>query len=216
MILLLDNYDSFVYNLDRYFQQLGQSTLVVRSDAITVDAIDRLKADAIVISPGPQTPDEAGCSLEVVRRLGDHLPILGVCLGHQTIGQALGGRVVRAPRPVHGQASLIFHEHSQLLAGIPSPFLAGRYHSLVVERSSIPDCLEVTAWTEDDLIMAFEHRTRLIMGVQFHPESILTQAGYQMMANFLRRSGLVVTESLPPLDYQGPSNSNAELARVDS
>ncbi|MCY2973843.1 MAG: aminodeoxychorismate/anthranilate synthase component II [Planctomycetota bacterium] len=192
MILLLDNYDSFVYNLDRYLQQWGQETLVVRSDAITIEAIRGLNCDGIVISPGPKTPDEAGCSLEVVRRLGGSIPILGVCLGHQTIGQALGGRVVRAPAPIHGQGSPVYHEDSKILEGLPSPFIAGRYHSLIVEQSSLPACLRKTAWTEGGLIMAIEHREWPLVGVQFHPESILTEHGHAIIANFLKHCHIPV------------------------
>ena len=206
MILLLDNYDSFVYNLDRYIQQWGQETLVVRSDAITIEAIRSLNCDGIIISPGPKTPDEAGCSLEVVRRLGDSVPILGVCLGHQTIGQALGGRVIRAPKPIHGQSSLVYHQDSKLLHGLPSPFQAGRYHSLIVEESSLPKCLRKTAWTEDGIIMAIEHRDWPLVGVQFHPESILTEHGHAIIANFLRCCKLqmdsVSTENYPKHDFQ--------------
>lgn len=201
MILLLDNFDSFVYNLDRYVLQFGQKTLVVRSDAISVDAIERLEVQGIIISPGPRTPDEAGCSLEVVRRLGGKVPILGVCLGHQTIGQAMGGRVVRAPRPIHGQSSSIFHRGSRLLQGLPSPFEAGRYHSLIVEETSLPACLLKTAWTDDGLIMGFEHREWNLMGVQFHPESILTKDGHTIVANFLRVCGVEIAKSECPSDF---------------
>ncbi len=203
MILLLDNYDSFVYNLDRYVRQFGQRTLVVRSDAINVDGVERLGVNGILISPGPKTPDEAGCSLEIVRRLAGRVPILGVCLGHQTIGQAMGGRVVRAPRPVHGQSSAVRHAGGKILAGLPSPFNAGRYHSLVVEAESLPDCFETTAWTDDGLVMAMEHREWDLFGLQFHPESILTEHGHRMISNFLRCCGIDVDnqETLP--DYQG-------------
>jgi anthranilate synthase/aminodeoxychorismate synthase-like glutamine amidotransferase len=206
MILLLDNFDSFVYNLDRYLQELGTKTLVVRSDAISVDGIEKLGVDGIVLSPGPKTPDEAGCSLEVVRRLAGKIPILGVCLGHQTIGQALGGRIVRAPRPVHGQAGQIYHEASVMLQGLPSPFRAGRYHSLVIELDSLPSTLHKTAWTEDGLIMGIENAERKIFGVQFHPESILTEHGHRIIENFLHVCGLQATSSsispelVPPRD----------------
>lgn len=203
MILLLDNYDSFVYNLDRYLQRLGQRTLVVRSDAITVESIERLECDGIVISPGPKTPDDAGCSLEVVRRLAGRIPILGVCLGHQTIAQAMGGQIVRAPRPIHGQSSLIYHENSRLMHGLPSPFLAGRYHSLVVEETNIPDCLIKTAWSSDGLIMGLEHAHWPLLGVQFHPESILTEVGYAILVNFLRMCGVEPSRLLPGNDYLG-------------
>ena len=185
MILLIDNYDSFVYNLDRYLQRLGQKTVVVRSDAMTVDAISRLRVQAIVISPGPKSPDEAGCSMEVIRRLGSSTPVLGVCLGHQSIGQVYGGKIVRAEQPIHGKASTIEHDGKGLFEGIPNPFVVGRYHSLIVERSSLPSCLQPTAWTSDGTIMALSHVEHPVVGVQFHPESILTEHGYQLLANFL-------------------------------
>ena len=185
MILLIDNYDSFVYNLDRYLQRLGQKTVVVRSDAMTVDAISRLRVQAIVISPGPKSPDDAGCSMEVIRRLGSSTPVLGVCLGHQSIGQVYGGKIVRAEQPIHGKASTIEHDGKGLFEGIPNPFVVGRYHSLIVERSSLPSCLQPTAWTSDGTIMALSHVEHPVVGVQFHPESILTKHGYQLLANFL-------------------------------
>ncbi|MFY7873809.1 MAG: anthranilate synthase component II [Pirellula sp.] len=190
MILLLDNHDSFVYNLDRYLKQLGQSTLVVRSDAITLDAILRLDLDAIVISPGPKAPDDAGCSMEVVRRLSNQIPILGVCLGHQAIGQAFGGKIVRANQPMHGKSSIIEHNGSRLFQNIPNPFQVGRYHSLVIDPETLPDNLKVTAWTVDHTIMAVEHTSMPVFGVQFHPESILTEDGYQLLTNFLNAAGL--------------------------
>ncbi len=190
MILLIDNYDSFVYNLDRYLQRLGQTTLVVRSDAITVDAISRLSLDAIVISPGPKSPDEAGCSMEVVRRMTGMKPILGVCLGHQAIGQAFGGRIGTAHAPMHGKSCMIAHDGSPLFAGIPERFQVGRYHSLVIEPASLPSSLQATAWADDGTIMAVQHVQHLVFGVQFHPESILTTVGYQILANFLALAGL--------------------------
>ncbi len=190
MILLLDNHDSFVYNLDRYLKQLGQATLVVRSDAITLDAILRLDLDAIVISPGPKAPDDAGCSMEVVRRLSNQIPILGVCLGHQAIGQAFGGKIVRANQPMHGKSSMIEHNDSRLFQNIPNPFQVGRYHSLVIDPEALPDNLKVTAWTPDQTIMAIEHTSMPVFGVQFHPESILTEDGYQLLTNFLSAAGL--------------------------
>ncbi|MDZ4849570.1 MAG: aminodeoxychorismate/anthranilate synthase component II [Pirellulaceae bacterium] len=208
MILLLDNYDSFVYNLDRYLQNLGQRTLVVRSDAINVESIERLDCKGIVISPGPKTPDDAGCSLEVVRRLAGRIPILGVCLGHQTIGQAMGARIVRAPAPVHGQSSPVYHANSKLMAGLPSPFDAGRYHSLVVDETSLPDCLVTTAWTKDGLIMGFEHQEYPLLGVQFHPESILTNVGYTILRNFLISSGIANPPQIPSNDF----NATRKLA----
>lgn len=190
MILLIDNYDSFVYNLDRYLQRLGQRTLVVRSDAITVDAIGRLSLDAIVISPGPKSPDEAGCSMEVVRRMSGQTPILGVCLGHQAIGQAFGGRIVRGHAPMHGKSCMIEHDGSPLFDEIPTRFQVARYHSLVIEPASLPDSILATAWADDGTIMAIQHRLHPVYGVQFHPESILTTAGYQVLANFLVLAGL--------------------------
>ena len=190
MILLIDNYDSFVYNLDRYLQRLGQKTLVVRSDAITVDAMCRLELDAIVISPGPKSPDEAGCSVEVVRRLAGQIPILGVCLGHQAIGQALGGRIIRAHAPMHGKSSLIQHDGSALFEGISNQFQVGRYHSLVIDPESLPESLLTTAWADDGTIMAVKHSQHPVFGVQFHPESILTHSGYRILANFLVLAGL--------------------------
>lgn len=199
MILLLDNHDSFVYNLDRYLKQLGQATLVVRSDAITLDAILRLDLDAIVISPGPKAPDDAGCSMEVVRRLSNQIPILGVCLGHQAIGQAFGGKIVRANQPMHGKSSMIEHNGSRLFQNIPNPFQVGRYHSLVIDPETLPDNLKVTAWTADQTIMAIEHTSMPVFGVQFHPESILTEDGYQLLTNFLDAAGLQ-TKPIPNKD----------------
>ena len=193
MILLIDNYDSFVFNLARYLENLGQPTQVVRNDQISLDDVARLNPAAIVLSPGPCTPNEAGCCLDVVRRYTGLIPILGVCLGHQTIAQALGGRIVRTT-PMHGKASAVLHRGEGLFAGLPSPFAAGRYHSLVVEPASLPPCLEVTAWTEDGTIMAIAHRQAAVHGVQFHPESILTEAGYPLLANFLRLAGLDVAQ----------------------
>ncbi len=201
MIVLIDNYDSFVYNLDRYLRRLGQHTLVVRSDAISADAIERLDCSAIVISPGPKTPDDAGCSLEVIRRLSHRLPILGVCLGHQAIGQAFGGRLVRAIQPVHGKASLIQRTGpSRLLAALPQEFNAGRYHSLVIDAEQIPESLCVTAKSLDGQIMAVEHRTRNVFGVQFHPESILSDFGYEILASFLKLANLQLPAHLPNSD----------------
>lgn len=184
MILLLDNYDSFVHNLARYLGELGEARQVVRSDAISVDGIRALAPAAIVLSPGPCTPDQAGICLDVVHHLGPTTPILGVCLGHQCIGQVYGGRVVRAPRPVHGRASPIRHDGRDLFAGLPDGFAAARYHSLVVELA--PDApLAVTARTDDGLIMGLAHRIHPVWGVQFHPESVLTEHGHALLANFL-------------------------------
>jgi len=186
MILLIDNYDSFVYNLARYFQQLGQVTHVVRNTAIDTDGVRKLAPEAIVLSPGPCTPQEAGCSLEVVRQFHQTLPILGVCLGHQAIAEALGGRVIRAREPVHGRSAPIRHDGRGVFAGLPEVILGCRYHSLVVDEASLPDCLEVSARLDDGTVMALRHRQFPLVGLQFHPESILTEAGYQLLAGFLR------------------------------
>jgi anthranilate synthase component 2 len=191
MLLMIDNYDSFTYNLVQYFGELGQDVKVVRNDALTVAEIAALKPERIVISPGPCTPNEAGVSLEVLEKLSGTVPILGVCLGHQSLGQAFGGEVVRARTIMHGKTSPIWHKGVGVFAGLPDPFEATRYHSLVVRRESLPDCLEVTAWTENadgsiDEIMGLRHRTLPVEGVQFHPESILTQHGHDMLRNFLR------------------------------
>jgi anthranilate synthase/aminodeoxychorismate synthase-like glutamine amidotransferase len=190
MLLLIDNYDSFVHNLARYFERLGQATHVVRNDAIDVAMTRALKPDAIVLSPGPCTPKEAGVSLELVCELHTEVPMLGVCLGHQVIAEALGGRIVRAPVPVHGQASEIRHDGSGLFHGLPPLFRVGRYHSLVAEAASLGETLRSTAWTADRVVMAFEHRHFPVYGVQFHPESILTEYGYELLANFLGLAGL--------------------------
>jgi len=192
MILLVDNYDSFVHNLARYFERLGQRTVVVRNNAVDVRAIQAMRPDAIVLSPGPCTPREAGMSLDIVRALHTKVPMLGVCLGHQVIAEALGGRIVRASMPMHGQASAIEHGHSGLFAGLPSPLRVGRYQSLVVDRSSLPDDVRATAWSEDGSLMALEHDRWPVYGVQFHPESILTERGYDLLANFLTLAGLEV------------------------
>ena len=190
MLLMIDNYDSFTYNLVQYFGELGQEVQVVRNDAIDVAGIEKLAPSHIVISPGPGTPDDAGVSLEIYAKLADRIPILGVCLGHQALGQAFGGKVVRAGQIMHGKTSQVHHAGIGVFAGLPDPFEATRYHSLVVERGSLPDCLEMTAWTEDangdvEVIMGLRHRTLRIEGVQFHPESILTQHGHALLKNFL-------------------------------
>ena len=190
MLLMIDNYDSFTWNLVQYLQALGAEVRVERNDALTVDEIERLRPEKIVISPGPCTPDEAGVSLELIRRLGPTTPILGVCLGHQAIGQACGGRVVRAKRIMHGKTSPVRHRGQGVFAGLPDGYQATRYHSLVVERGSLPDCPEVTAWTELDggfeEIMGLRHREYPLEGVQFHPESILTEHGHALLQNFLQ------------------------------
>ena len=192
MLLMLDNYDSFTYNLVQYLQSLGAEVKVVRNDAMTVDEIAKLAPERIVISPGPCTPNEAGVSLEIIERLGANTPILGVCLGHQSIGQAYGGHVIRAGRIMHGKTSRIRHEGKGVFAGLPDAYEATRYHSLVVERSSLPEALEVTAWTENEdgsfeEIMGLRHREYPVEGVQFHPESILTEHGHALLKNFLER-----------------------------
>ena len=192
MLLMIDNYDSFTFNLVQYLQALGAEVAVVRNDALSVDDIERAAPERIVISPGPCTPDQAGVSLEVVRRLGSRIPILGVCLGHQAIGQAYGGDVVRAKSIMHGKTSRIRHRGDGVFAGLPDGYEATRYHSLVVEQASLPDCLEITAWTEDadggfDEIMGLRHREFPLEGVQFHPESILTEHGHALLKNFLER-----------------------------
>ena len=198
MLLMIDNYDSFTFNLVQYLGELGEDVRVERNDALGVAEIEALGPERIVISPGPCTPNEAGVSLALIARLAGRVPILGVCLGHQAIGQAFGGRVVRAKRIMHGKTSLVHHTGQGVFAGLPNPFQATRYHSLVVERESLPDCLEVTAWTEDesggfDEIMGLKHRTLPVEGVQFHPESILTQHGHDLLRNFLQQSRNVAT-----------------------
>lgn len=189
MLLVIDNYDSFTYNLVQYLGELGAMMKVVRNDEVSVDEIERdLKPEKILISPGPGTPDAAGVSLGVVERFSTQIPIFGVCLGHQAIGQFFGGRVVRAPEPVHGKPVQINHDGKTIFEGIDNNFSAGRYHSLVVERESLPDCLEISAESPDGLIMAMRHRELPVEGVQFHPESILTEHGRTMLKNFLEGS----------------------------
>jgi anthranilate synthase/aminodeoxychorismate synthase-like glutamine amidotransferase len=187
-VLLIDNYDSFTYNLAQYLGELRTQVQVERNDAITVDAIAARKPDAIVISPGPCTPNEAGISMDVIRTYAGQIPILGVCLGHQCIGQVFGGRIVRAPRIMHGKTSKIFHDEKGLFANVENPFVATRYHSLVIAPDSMPDALEITAKTWEDEIMGVRHKQHLVEGVQFHPESIMTTAGKQLLANFLDRA----------------------------
>ena len=191
-VLMIDNYDSFTYNLVQYLQALGAPVRVIRNDELSVDEIERLAPARIVISPGPCTPDQAGVSLEVIRRLGATTPILGVCLGHQSLGQAYGGQVIRAKRIMRGKTSPIRHQGRGVFAGLPDGYEATRYHSLVVERDSLPDCLEVTAWTEFEdggfeEIMGLRHREHPVEGVQFHPESIKTEHGHALLRNFLQR-----------------------------
>jgi anthranilate synthase/aminodeoxychorismate synthase-like glutamine amidotransferase len=203
MILVLDNYDSFVYNLARYLCELGSETRVLRNDAVSVAEVAAMAPEAIVISPGPCTPARAGISIELVQALSASIPILGVCLGHQAIGEALGARVERAPIPVHGTSSLVWHESTPLFAGLENPFSAGRYHSLCVIESTLPSELRVTARTDDGLVMAVEHRSRPLCGVQFHPESVLTKSGHRLLANFLKLAGISVADS-PPSDVSEP------------
>jgi anthranilate synthase/aminodeoxychorismate synthase-like glutamine amidotransferase len=186
MLLVIDNYDSFTYNLVQYLGELGQDVRVVRNDEIPVADIKAMAPTHLVISPGPCTPNEAGISLDAIRTYAGKIPILGVCLGHQSIGQAFGGKVVRASRVMHGKTSKIFHDERGLFSGLPNPFEATRYHSLLVERESLPDCLEVTAKTWDEEIMALRHKTLPVVGVQFHPESFLTTAGKDLLRNFLK------------------------------
>jgi anthranilate synthase component 2 len=186
-LVLVDNYDSFTWNLVQYLGELGADVRVFRNDAIDVAGIRRLRPAALVVSPGPCTPDEAGVSLAAIRELGGELPILGVCLGHQAIGQAFGGKVVRNDRIVHGKASPVLHRGEGLYAGLPTPFEAGRYHSLVVERSSLPRALAVTSWTREGEVMGLRHRTLDVEGVQFHPESVLTTHGKALLGNWLAR-----------------------------
>ncbi|MCL6552572.1 MAG: aminodeoxychorismate/anthranilate synthase component II [Firmicutes bacterium] len=190
MIAVIDNYDSFTYNLVQYLGALGAEVTVFRNDAITVEALAARRPRAIVISPGPCTPAQAGISVEVVRRLGPTVPTLGVCLGHQCLGAAFGARVVRAARPVHGKTSPIYHDGRTIFEGLPVPFEATRYHSLIVAREGLPEVLEVSAWLEDGTIMGLRHRVHPIEGVQFHPESVLTRHGPRLLAQFLERAGV--------------------------
>lgn len=185
MLLVIDNYDSFTYNLVQYFGELGQEMKVVRNDMIALEEIRELKPSHICISPGPCTPNEAGVSLEVVREFGGVIPIFGVCLGHQSIGQVYGGDVIRAEKLMHGKTSKIIHKGTSVFKGLPNPMTATRYHSLVVKRETLPDCLEITAETEDGVIMGLKHKEFEVHGVQFHPESILTECGREMLQNFL-------------------------------
>ena len=194
-VLVIDNYDSFVYNLVQYLGELGADPVVHRHDELTLDAVEAMVPDGILVSPGPGRPEDAGVSNAVIERLGGRVPILGVCLGHQCIGQVFGGRVVRAAEVVHGKTSVVHHRGQGVLAGLPQPFEATRYHSLVIDPESVPPELEVTAWTDDGTVMAVRHRELSVEGVQFHPESILTTSGKQLMANFV--AGLAVSASAP-------------------
>ena len=192
MLLMIDNYDSFTYNVVQYLGELGADVQVVRNDQIDLDAIEALQPEQIVISPGPCTPNEAGISMAVIEAFAGRLPILGICLGHQSIGQVFGGRIVRARQVMHGKTSSVYHQQQGVFAGLSNPFEATRYHSLIIEKASLPDCLEVTAWTETadgelDEIMGVRHRELMIEGVQFHPESILTAHGHDLLRNFLNQ-----------------------------
>jgi len=185
MLLMIDNYDSFTYNLVQYLRELGEEVIIYRNDKITLDEIEAYAPERLVISPGPCSPTEAGISVAAIQRFAGKIPILGVCLGHQSIGQAFGGKIVRADRLMHGKTSPVFHDDREIFAGLPNPFDATRYHSLLVERDSLPECLEITAWTAEDEIMGLRHRELPVWGMQFHPESILTVTGMDMLRNFL-------------------------------
>jgi anthranilate synthase/aminodeoxychorismate synthase-like glutamine amidotransferase len=196
MILMIDNYDSFTYNLVQYLGELGADVWVYRNDQITVAEIERLAPEKIVISPGPCTPKEAGISCDVIRHFAGRVPLLGVCLGHQCIGEVFGGEIVRAPALFHGKTSMIYHDGKTIFRGLPHPFEATRYHSLVIRRETLPGCLELSAETDDGVIMGVRHRELLIEGVQFHPESILTREGKKLLANFLSQAPAVELEAL--------------------
>ncbi|MDX1930846.1 MAG: aminodeoxychorismate/anthranilate synthase component II [Pirellulaceae bacterium] len=218
MILLVDNYDSFVYNLKRYLVRLGQEVVVVRNDQVDLEEDLVAKYQAIVISPGPQSPDQAGVCLELIRRFHERVPMLGICLGHQAIWQALGGRIIRAKTPIHGRSSSIQFKPSSMFAssmfaGIDNPFVAARYHSLVADPTTQPLGLKVSAWSEDHEIMAIEHERFPLFGLQFHPESILTESGYQLLRNFLVLAGVDTASGvLPPSDYSGVWPTSAKPA----
>ena len=191
MLLMIDNYDSFTYNLVQYLGELGQDVLVYRNDEIDLAKVAALKPDRIVISPGPCTPNEAGIGVPLIKEFAGKIPLLGVCLGHQSIGQAFGGNIVHAKQLMHGKTSLIYHKDAGVFKGLPNPYTATRYHSLVIEQETLPDCLEVTAWTQDangefDEIMGVRHKTLAVEGVQFHPESVLTEYGHELLKNFLQ------------------------------
>jgi anthranilate synthase/aminodeoxychorismate synthase-like glutamine amidotransferase len=189
MLLMIDNYDSFTYNLVQYLGELGEDIKVFRNDKIMIPEIERLNPERIIISPGPCTPKEAGISVELIKHFAGRIPILGVCLGHQSIGAAFGGEIIRAPRLMHGKTSMIYHDGKTIFEGLPDPFEATRYHSLIIKQETLPDCLEITAWTDMGEIMGVRHKEFIIEGVQFHPESILTRVGKDLLRNFLRRGG---------------------------
>ena len=185
MLLMIDNYDSFTYNLVQYFGELGEDVRVFRNDAITIKEIAAMAPDRLVISPGPCSPKEAGISVAAIQAFAGRIPLLGVCLGHQSIGYAFGGEVVHAQKPMHGKLSPVHHANTGVFAGLPNPFTATRYHSLAIRRATLPDCLEITAWTDDGEIMGVRHKTLAVQGVQFHPESIMTEHGHDLLRNFL-------------------------------
>ncbi len=205
MIVLIDNYDSFVHNLARYLRRLGQETLVLRNDSVSADEVIEQRPAAIVLSPGPCTPTEAGCALDLVTRAAGQIPLLGVCLGHQAIAAAFGGKIIRANQPLHGRASRITHAAKALFADLPNPLTVGRYHSLVVDEPTLPPELEITARSDDSTIMALAHRDWPLFGVQFHPESILTEHGYDILANFLGLAGIAMSGSLPSMALERPA-----------
>ncbi len=186
MLLLIDNYDSFTYNLFQYLSELGEEVVVARNNKITLAEIEQMKPERLVISPGPSTPQNAGISNDVIKKFGSRVPLLGVCLGHQCIGYSYGGVVGRAKKIMHGKSSMIYHNSQGVFAGLPNPFSAIRYHSLIVKRDTLPDCLEITAWTEDEEIMGVRHRQHPVEGIQFHPESFMTQIGKELLKNFLK------------------------------
>lgn len=186
MLLMIDNYDSFTYNLVQYLGELGESVIVFRNDKITIDEIEILKPEQIVISPGPCTPKEAGISVNLIKHFAGKIPILGVCLGHQSIGAAFGGDIIRAPRLMHGKTSMIHHDGKTIFEGLQNPFEATRYHSLIIKKETLPECLEISAWTDTDEIMGVRHKELIVEGVQFHPESILTKSGKNLLKNFLK------------------------------
>lgn len=196
MLLLIDNYDSFTYNLVHYLGELGAESVVVRNDKITVAEVMAAKPQAIVLSPGPCTPNEAGVCLDLIKAAGAIVPLLGVCLGHQSIGQSYGGKVIRAPQPMHGKLSAITHTNTGIFKDLPKTFDITRYHSLIVERATLPDCLQITAETADGIIMGLQHKTHPVHGVQFHPESIASQQGHALLANFLKLAGFNVKQRL--------------------
>ena len=211
MILLIDNYDSFVFNLARYLGRLGQDTRVVRNTEIDAAGVRAMRPDALVISPGPCRPRQAGCSLEVVGELHAELPMLGVCLGHQVIAEAFGGRVIRAKEPVHGRTSVVRHDGRGIFQDLPEEIIGCRYHSLVVEEASLPDCLEVSARGDGGVVMALRHRQLPVIGLQFHPESILTDNGYALLAAWLRLAGLQVPVEVPTMDSELDASIKPDL-----